>query len=171
MLFMKGLSILFTWKEIINIAIRIENNGEQIYRQAARKIADPDLSAALIHMADEEARHAKWFSTLPLPDTIDETNSDIDKMSRIFIHDAMADKALSLETADLTAMKHVRELIHTSIEFEQDTILFFEMIRQFVTEEASMALIDTIIAEEKKHITTLEDWIQPDHVSTLTRVQ
>jgi rubrerythrin len=68
-------------------------------------------------------------------------------------------------------MKHVRELIHTSIEFEQDTILFFEMIRQFVTEEASMALIDTIIAEEKKHITTLEDWIQPDHVSTLTRVQ
>ena len=164
---MKGLPVLFTWKEIINIAIQIENNGEQIYRQAARKIMNPDLSAALTHMADEEARHAKWFSALPMPDTVDEKNPDIDKMTRIFIHDAMADKALSLEEADFTAMEHVRELLHTSIEFEQDTILFFEMIRQFIVEATSAALIDTIIAEEKKHITTLEDWILPNGVFSL----
>lgn len=153
---------MFAWKEIIDIAIQIENNGEKIYRKAAGQIKDPDLSETLTRMADEEAKHAKWFSQLPLPDTIDEKNTNIDNMARVFIRDAMTDKALSLETADFTAIKHIQDLIRTSIGFEQDTILFYEMIGEFVVEDTAFTLIETIIDEEKKHITTLEEWAQPD---------
>jgi len=161
---------LFTWKEIIDIAVQIEKNGEKIYRRAAGQIADPDLSAALAHMAAEEARHAAWFEQMPRPGAVEPAHSDLDKMARIFIRDAMTDKALSLETADFTAMKNVRELIRTSLEFEEDTILFFEMIRQFADQKTIKTLLDAIIAEEKKHITTLKNWTGPKRLSTAAKL-
>jgi len=149
---------LFTWKEIIDIAIQIETNGERIYRRAAQKAADPAMSEALTRMAGEEARHAEWFARLPLPDALSKTPSSLDKMARIFISEAMMDKALSLETADFSAMTGILDLVKTSVEFEEDTVLFFEMIRQFVDDDTTIALLDTIIAEEKNHIATLESW-------------
>ena len=56
-------------------------------------------------------------------------------------------------------MKTIADLIETSIEFEGDTILFYQMIRRLVSEDDTIALLDTIIAEEEKHIDILKGWL------------
>jgi len=147
---------MFTWKEIIDIAVQIEHNGECIYRRAAEQIKNPFLSAALLRLADEEAKHAKWISRLTPPRSGLPGYSNLEKIARAFMRETMVDKTFSLQEADFRSMKAVEDLLETSIEFERDTILFYEMIRRIVSEDETITLLDTIIAEEKNHITTLQ---------------
>ena len=55
---------MFTMSEIIEFAIRIEENGEKVYRDASEKVSDPYLVSFLKWLADEEAEHVQWFSDL-----------------------------------------------------------------------------------------------------------
>jgi len=153
-------AVMFTWREIIDIAVQIEHNGEHIYRRAAEHIKNPRLSRVLSRLADEEASHAKWFSRLTPPESIPQGYSNLEKIARTFIRETIVDKTLSLQEADFTVMKAVEDLLETSIEFERDTILFYEMIRRLVSEDETIALLDTIISEEKNHITTLQESIK-----------
>ncbi len=151
---------MFTWREIIDIAVQIEHNGERIYRRASEQITNPRLSRELSRLADEEAGHAKWFSRLTPPRAIPQGFSSLEKIARVFMRETVVDKTLSLQEADFTTMKAVEDLLETSIEFERDTILFYEMIRRLVPEDETITLLDTIITEEKNHITTLQESIK-----------
>jgi len=151
---------MFTWREIIDIAVQIEHNGERIYRRASEQITNPRLSLELSRPADEEASNAKWFSRLTPPGAIPQGFSSLEKIARVFMRETVVDKTLSLQEADFTTMKAVEDLLETSIEFERDTILFYEMIRRLVPEDETITLLDTIITEEKNHITTLQESIK-----------
>ena len=53
---------MFAIKEIIDMAIRIEKNGEAVYRSAMEKISNPALVSLLEWMADEEDGHAQLLT-------------------------------------------------------------------------------------------------------------
>ncbi len=46
-----------------------------------------------------------------------------------------------------------------SIEFEKDTVLFYEMMQAFLQEEADQTHLKLIIAEEKSHIQQLQEML------------
>ncbi len=73
---------MFTIKEILDMAIRIEKNGEVVYRNAIEKISNPALVSLLKWMADEEVNHAKWFSKLKQEVETLSKNPFIEEMSR-----------------------------------------------------------------------------------------
>ena len=50
---------MFTIGDILDLAILIENNGETVYRDAAKKISNLSLISMLQRLADEEAEHAR----------------------------------------------------------------------------------------------------------------
>ena len=55
---------MFSLKDIIDIAVQIERNGERVYRNAALKIENPSLRSLLLSLAGDETQHAKWFEEL-----------------------------------------------------------------------------------------------------------
>jgi hypothetical protein len=55
---------MFSIQDIIDLAIQIEENGEQVYRRASGEISNPSLVWLLQYLADEETEHARWFSEL-----------------------------------------------------------------------------------------------------------
>ena len=55
---------MFTLSEIIDLAVRIETNGQKAYRKAQGQVTDPALASMLGWLADEEAEHEKWFPSL-----------------------------------------------------------------------------------------------------------
>ena len=55
---------MFTLGEIIDLAIRIEKNGESTYRKAQKEVSSSKVSAMLEWLADDEAKHEKWFTEL-----------------------------------------------------------------------------------------------------------
>lgn len=150
---------MFAIKEIIDMAIRIEKNGEAVYRSAIEKISNPALVSLLEWMADEEDCHAKWFSDLKQEVEALSENPIIEEMSREHLSDLIGEQSFSLKEVDFSQVDSTNELIFIFIEFEKDSILFYEMLKPFIQDEDTLAQLDKIIVEENSHIERLREFI------------
>jgi len=157
---------LFAIKEIIDMAIRIEKNGEAVYRSAMEKISNPALVSLLEWMADEEDRHAKWFSDLKQEVEALSKNPFKEEMSRELLNDLIGEQSFSLKEVDFSQIDSINDLIFTFIEFEEDSILFYEMLKPFIQDEDTLAQLDKIIVEENSHIERLREFILSERPET-----
>ncbi len=157
---------MFAIKEIIDMAIRIEKNGEAVYRSAMEKISNPALVSLLEWMADEEDSHAKWFSDLKQEVEALSENPIIEEMSREQLSDLIGEQSFSLKEVDFSQVDSTNELIFIFIEFEKDSILFYEMLKPFIQDKDTLAQLDKIIVEENSHIERLREFILSERPET-----
>ena len=150
---------MFSLNEIFDIAIKIERNGETAYRKAIDKADKPELASLLGWIADEEMKHTQWLSELRDKYLLMPSEGQVEEISSDLLKELLGDHSLSLDDVDFANIHEVNELIKVWIEFEEDTVLFYEMLQQFIEEEQTTGLIDQIIAEEKKHIANLKELI------------
>jgi rubrerythrin len=150
---------VFSAKEVLDLAIRLEKNGEAIYRGAVEKLSDPNLSLLLEWMANEEAKHALCFSKMQRRLILEQSAPIVDpiaeEMGRKLFDDLMAGQSFSLEDVDLSRIEHVDAMIATFIEFEKDTILFYQMLEAFVQDPSALRELKQVIAEEERHVKEL----------------
>ena len=151
---------MFSFREVIDMATQIEKNGERIYQAAMHHTHDNGLKELLQWMADEEARHASWLGELAGQSDLLVSDESLKEMSDALVRDYLKDQAFSLKDVDFSAIKDTHELIRIFIEFEQDTILFYDLLGAFVPEESVKAKIRTIIDEEKNHVQKLRERIR-----------
>ncbi|MCP3872330.1 MAG: ferritin family protein [Desulfobacteraceae bacterium] len=151
---------MFTTDDIFEIAIKMEENGEAIYNDAIKKIERNEIKSLLKWMANEEACHGEWFTNQKnsLCLEIDEIN--LKKMAPQVLQDMMKEKALSLEDINFNDIKNVAELLGTFIGFEEDTIMFYELLEMFINEDKVLKELGNIIQEEKKHIEKLQTMME-----------
>jgi rubrerythrin len=150
---------MFSIGDIINLAVQIEKNAEKTYRDAATKVADPSLISLLHWLADEEIKHAEWFSNFQ--EKLDETIDDpqLEEIGKAILQSTLDDQVFSLNDVDFSSIDKIADLLRRTIEFENDTILFYEMISSFVEEEETSDHLNTIIEEEKSHVRLLEEFL------------
>jgi rubrerythrin len=153
---------LFSIKEILDLAIQIEKNGEAIYRQAARRISHPVLAPLLEWLADEEARHAAWFAEKAL--VADDTFQTpvLEELNQGLLTQLVAGQSFSLQDADFDNMQTVAQLLVVSVAFEEDTVLFYEMLKPFIEDPATLEQLEAIIAEENLHIEKLQTFLESE---------
>jgi len=156
---------VFSAREILDIAIRLEKNGETVYRGAIKKLSDPNLTLLLEWMADEEARHARCFSRMQEKLTLDQPDPVAEEMGRDLLKNLLAGQSFSLEDVDFSRIDHINTMIATFIEFEKDTILFYRMLETFIQDESALQELNEIVAEEERHIEKLKSLV---HRETLT---
>jgi rubrerythrin len=147
---------MFTLNDIRNIAIQIERNGEQAYRAAAKKADDPQIGQMFAWMADEELHHLQWFKALQVPSQASLAHDEIETMGRSLLQEMMKNQTFSLENDQLQSITDISGLLVLSLEFENDTILFYEMLRAFIEESETIEQLNVIIAEEQGHVEQLE---------------
>ncbi|HOL22658.1 MAG TPA: ferritin family protein [bacterium] len=58
------MAVFFDVSEILQFAIRIEENGEKFYRGVAEKTSDKELKDLFVFLADEEVGHKKIFTEM-----------------------------------------------------------------------------------------------------------
>jgi len=148
---------MFSLKDIIDIAVQIERNGERVYRRAAEKIEDTSLRSLLQKLADEETQHAKWFEALidKVPGTGDFPEQA--KMGRALLQNAVGAQSFSLEDADFSSMKKIEDLLNLAIEFEKDTVLFYGMLQPLIEDQKTLEQLHAIIQEEETHARHLKE--------------
>ena len=151
---------MFTVNEILNMAIQIEKNGEDVYRRAIEKISDPALVSLLKWMADEEVKHAEWFAELKQEFEMHSKDLLVREISREFLNDLLGEQNFSLKDRDFSQVGQVNDLIDIFIEFEKDTILFYELLQPFIRDEDTLLQLQKIIAEERRHIELLQEFIE-----------
>jgi rubrerythrin len=148
---------MFSLKDIIDIAVQLEQNGERVYRNAAEKIENPSLRSLLQWLADEEVKHMEWFEALI--DTMP-ANGDFpeqEKMGRALLQNAIGAQSFTLEDTDFSSMEKIEDLLKLAIEFEKDTVLFYGMLQPLIEDQKTLEQLHAIIQEEENHVRHLEE--------------
>jgi rubrerythrin len=151
---------MFTTGEIVDLAIQIEKNGERIYRDALQKAPNSSLAAGLERLADEEAQHAKWFSEIKEDAQTSIDDPRVEEMGKSILRGILGDQVFSLQDVDFSSLEKVKDLFEQAIEFEKDTVLFYEMIRNFIEDEGTSSDLNKIIEEEERHIQLIRGFFE-----------
>jgi len=148
---------MYTLDDIRQIAIQIEQNGEQTYRSAAKRAGSPEVAKILNWMADEEHRHGKWFDQMPTgAKEVSNEYQEMEELGRSLLKEMVENKTFSLDGDRLDATTDVLEVLSQSLEFEEDTILFYDMLKAFMEDQSGVAQLDLIINEEQGHVKVLK---------------
>ena len=144
--------------EIVDIARQIERCGEAFYEQALPHLRDPRAREVFAWLRDEEAKHAATFERLlqgvelaagewrHADEYLGYLHALVD--NRVFPEPEDAAAAVAMLDDDAAAIRF-------AIGFEKDSILFFHELGRMVG-EADRVLIERLIAEERRHVRTLD---------------
>ncbi|MDT8377616.1 MAG: ferritin family protein [Desulfotignum sp.] len=151
---------MFTVNDLIDIAIKMEKNGEALYLASRQKVLSRQLKSLLQWMAEEEAAHCEWFADKKGKWTSDAGQTDLETMLPDVIKEMMGEKTLSLDDVDFSRIRSAGSLLETFMNFEKDTILFYEFLQAFVNDSTALKGLKKIIEEEKKHVAELKEMIR-----------
>ncbi|HEY76269.1 MAG TPA: ferritin family protein [Thermoflexia bacterium] len=149
---------VFTAAEALDMALKIERNGETFYEAAARKVKDEEIRAVLEDLALQERRHYKAFQKLAdrvgAPPTLSAPEwEEYDEYVQTALENALfagPDKALAAANQVQTA----EEALRMALGFEKDTLIFFYDLREMMP-ETEQNVVTEIIREEKAHVRRL----------------
>ena len=154
--------IHFSAKEVIEMAIRIEENGVEFYTRAGNATKSERLKELFIFLAREEKKHIACFEDMDkriesndLPGSIDpylEEESLYLKAlanSRVFTN-AHEGKGLAGE------VRGENDILQTAINMEKDSILFYYELHNAVRDK-DKATLRNLIEEEKTHLRKLTE--------------
>ena len=150
---------MFSVQEILDLAIQLEKNGESVYRNAVDRVTEPDLVSLLIWMADEEVQHRRWFSEVKKNLETHSINPFMEEMSRQVFGGMLGDKSFSHRDVDFSKVDHLDDLVDIFIEFEKDTVLFYETLIPFIENNDTLEYLKKIIDEENSHIKKLHEFL------------
>ena len=149
---------MFSIREIIDIAIKIEKNGENLYRGAIDRVSNKALKPVLLFLADQEHEHIKWFEKLKARMKTADGNLKVVEISESMLQSLVGEQTFSLDDASLLELDSVESLIEMAVELEKDTIIFYQMLREFIEDSDTLKGLDEIIAEENRHIEVLREY-------------
>jgi len=147
---------MFTLTDVRNIAVQIEQNGEEAYRRAASQVNDPELAHILNWLADEEKNHGELFATIVDERMLTAEEAELEAMGRSLLQDIVRSQTFSLEQRRLGQATSLEDLLNQSIEFETDTIKFYEFLVGFLDDQEGITQLNGIIEQELGHVRQLE---------------
>jgi len=154
------MSIKFSSEEVLEMAIKIEELGEDYYREFANKASSSKIKELFNFLADEEVKHKNTFLNLQKKlgknDLV--TPMNIEEVSA-YLKSVVGYKVFEDKNSFLQKFKDVKdpiEIIDNAISFEKDTILYYLEMKEFVKEN-NKKVLENLISEEKKHILKLEE--------------
>ena len=139
------------------MAVKIERNGESVYRQALARTTDPEMMEILDWMAREETRHARYFEEIRAQLPVEGDNILLDELGKLMLENIVGNRSFSLEEVDFARIEEVNDLLAIMIAFEKDTVTFYGLFRNLLADASEQARLDDIIADEEAHIRKLEE--------------
>ncbi|HHU78415.1 MAG: ferritin family protein [Caldicoprobacterales bacterium] len=145
----------YTYEYVISYAIIIEQRGIKLYEDAANELDYEPAKNILLHLAEQERMHEKYFMKLK-----DEMNSS----RRLELNDeAVGYLSVLVESEILPEdnrpfnerFKTLQDVIEFGMQTEKDSILFYTQLSMLDWDEGTKKVLHTIIQEEKKHLIQL----------------
>ena len=150
----------FTGREILEVAVRIEENGARFYTDASKAFKNTNIVRILQDLAHEESIHMELFRNLikALPESgpygdyapyMEEASGYLKALaaSEVFTKPEEGSK-LSL------TVRGEKEVIDYAIQMEKDSLLFYLEMKNMIRKN-DKAVIDNLIDQEKGHLSKL----------------
>lgn len=156
------MAVSFNISEIIQFAIRIEENGEEFYRLMAQKLKKQKIKDTFNELADAEIKHRAVFENmLHLVDRFKPPESYPGEYYAYL--KAYADGYIFTKPKKGQLMankiKTSREALEFALTVEIDSILYYLEARKLVP-EGHREVIDNIIQEERNHYLKLSEMLK-----------
>lgn len=148
---------VFNAHDVLQFAVRIEENGEVFYRETASIVVDDDVKGLFTRLADDEMSHKKTFERM-LSELVDyEPAETYDGEYLSYLKNYIDGKAIFKDHPKIPELAKVRDrdaALDYAIQKEADSIMYYEEGKRFAGRKHE-AVIDQIIAEERKHFVAL----------------
>lgn len=155
------MSMVFNACEVLEMAKRIERNGEAFYRRAADLHSASAQREFLTSLADMEVVHERVFADLQraMPKSAcEETSYDPNGEAVLYLQsmsDMHGGEGARAATMALTGKETMEDILKTAIILERKSILFYLGIEDLVPERFGRESVRRVIAEEKSHVARL----------------
>ena len=153
------MGVFFSGKELIEVAINIEQNGITFYQSLANKTGNSAAREIYNYLAEQEKKHLAKFQDFqkttggyqPIEDYTGESALYLKAFVKhlVFTDDAMRQLETGQEFDELKA-------IETGINAEKDSILFYSEMQSLIPQSDQHVVYD-ITSEEKRHLLQLSD--------------
>lgn len=143
--------------EILQFAIKIEENGWEFYKKFADLVDNEKIRELFVFLADEEIKHKETFKAM-LPE-IEKYEPQAMYPPEYFAYlRAYADNIIFKKSIEKELPKELNSIsvIDLGIRMELDSIAYYYETKNFVSEN-QQNVIDRIIEEERKHFLKLSE--------------
>ncbi|HOW57526.1 MAG TPA: ferritin family protein [Smithellaceae bacterium] len=150
---------VFEASDIVEIAIRIEENGANFYRFAEQIAKQEEAKKLFAHLAVEEGKHKKIFEGLFAQMEKANPPEGYEGEYSAYLRDYVDNNIIFTKEVmdkELAKIKDTVGALDFAIKRELDSILYYHEIKRFVS-AAQHATLDQIIDEERKHFTILSE--------------
>jgi len=156
------MTISFHAEEVFEIAEQIERNGAKFYRRAAAIFDDSEICQLFVKLADWEVEHEKTFrdmrkricgsNTTSMSFRPENALPDPKVMAGLAIFGIRAEP-----TEELNGKESRDDILKKAVEKEKDSIVFYNGLKDFLSDAVDRSPIDRIITEEMQHIKILHE--------------
>lgn len=142
---------------VFDYAIKIEQEGEQFYRDLAKRTNHIGLKAILTILADEEILHDKMFANMR-----DNLSYDVHSSTILTEYDSMI-TSMKTNKEKFDVGKDEVGMFEKALKFEKDSVEYYtQKAKESTIPNEKLALLK-IAAEEQKHVIMIENLIE--HIS------
>jgi len=143
---------IFTASDVLQFAIRMEEDGVLFYRNASIQADKKDVKKLFTLLASEEAEHKKTFEDLLSKVTDVEPSEDYPGEYLAYLHNYIDGKIFVALDAKSTRFesKDVATALESAIQRKMACIHYYQELKAFVAVD-DRATVDRIINEERKH--------------------
>lgn len=154
------MSGVFTSSEIVEIGIRIEENGRDFYNILVAKSGNQKAREIFRFLSGEEQKHIATFKKiLEKVDKYEATDSYpgeyFSYLTALAGEYVFTKKDAGVKIAK--GAKDDKEAVNLGIGFEKDSIVFYEGIKKVVP-SSQHKIIDELISQEQNHLKVLSEF-------------
>jgi len=148
---------VFEASDIVEVAVRIEENGANFYRYAVQLAGKEELKALFQRLADEEVRHQRTFTEILAGMDRNLPPEGYDGEYAAYLHDYVDNRLVFTAEAFIAELAKLGDEVSAldfAIQRELDAIHYYREIRELLPLNQREA-VEQIITEEKGHFTRL----------------
>ncbi len=150
---------IFNAGDVLEFAVRIEEDGEAFYRKAALATGDKDVRDLFSFLADEEIKHKVIFQDMLSKVEAVAPAETYDGEFAAYLHNYIDGKIIFTKNKQEEIASDAKDTLSAilfAMQREADSILYYHESKQFIVEKF-YGVIDKIIAEERKHFNKLSE--------------
>lgn len=150
----------FTGREILEMAVKIEENGFKYYTDAGKASKSTEIKELFSHLASDEKKHIKVFSDLVKlvpPEEMSDGQDAYSEEAHLYLRSLANTEVFTAPDAGKNMgkiMQGGKSVLEFAIGMEKDAILFYYELTGMVRDK-DRTVLDSLIAQEKTHLKKL----------------
>jgi rubrerythrin len=151
----------YSGQEIVEIAVRIEENGNEFYTAAAAMISENnDTKGLFLDLAEKEIMHIAIFQKLAEKFDAESFDFQAEDASDYINHLAESHIFGKPDSGKELAkeIKSPKDALETAFKFENDSVAFYTELLKYSRSD-SKKLVQQIIDEEKEHAADIQRFL------------